>query len=248
MMRLGDAISTIQALLGDPKGQWVKRGYVLPILNITYAAVNLNLKNASGKNLEAVVPILNVPAGTTSLYKWQQATARPGDDPGKMDPQPLLRGLTDVIEIYVKPAGASVFQYTRISERDTLPHVDPNLTTNNTYGSGMYWSMLGNKLLITPVNQPLDIEVTGKFNPGFLKDDEDLLTSHEDVWIPTCYKTAATAGVERSNPTILQGYADQAIASEDNLIAQIIRQGQGAPARFQRISREGGTIQWFWGI
>ena len=41
------AIGQIQALLGDPKGQWVKRGYILPLLNITYAAVNLNIKNAS---------------------------------------------------------------------------------------------------------------------------------------------------------------------------------------------------------
>lgn len=249
MYRLGDAISMIQALLGDPKGQWVKRGYVLPLINITYGAVNLNLKNASSKNLQAVIPILDVPAGTTSLYPWQNGSAPAGQDPGIANKNfpALLAGLTDVIEIFVKPAGAPIQTYRKIHTRSTLPHVNPTLVSSNSWGQPMYYTLIGNKLQITPSPQPMDIEVTGKFNPQPLVADDDLLTTHEDVWIPTCYETAATAGVERSNPAILEGYALKGSAAEDNIIAELIRQKQAEPVRFQKMSRESGSAMWFWG-
>ena len=246
MYRLGDAISMIQALLGDPKGQWVKRGYILPLINITYGAVNLNLKNASAKNLQAVVPILNVPAGTTSLYPWQNATANAGQPVAKQNPPALLAGLFDVIEIYVKPAGAPVQRYFKIQAKSTLPHVNPSLMNSNGLSGPIYYTMMGNKLLITPVNEPIDIEVTGKFNPQPLVGDDDLLNTHEDIWIPVCYETAATAGVERSNPAILEGYALKGTATEDNIVAELMRQKQAEPTRFQKICRESGMSQWFW--
>jgi hypothetical protein len=246
MMRLGDAIGQIQALLGDPKGQWVKRGYILPLLNITYAAVNLNIKNASAKNLTAVVPILNVPAGTTSLYKWQNATAFAGQPVAQQNPPALLAGLFDVMEIWVKPAGVPVQRYFKIRNIGTLPHTNPSLMNSNGLGGPLYYSMIGNKLEITPVNEPIDIEVTGKFNPQMLVTDDDLLCTHEDVWIPTCYESAATAGVERSNPAILEGYATKGQAAEDNIIAELMRQKQAEPARFQRMCRDSGLAQWFW--
>ena len=249
MYRVGDAISMIQALLGDPKGQWVKRGYILPLINITYGAINLNLKNASSKNLQAVIPILAVPAGTTSLYPWQNAAAPVGQNPGipNANVPALLAGLTDVIEIFVKPAGSHVQAYRKILTRSSLPHINPQLVANNSFGQPMYYSLIGNKLQITPASQAMDIEVTGKFNPQPLVQDDDLLTSHEDVWVPVCYKTAATAGVERSNPAILEGYALQSAAAEDNIVAELIRQKQSEPVRFQKMSRESGASQWFWG-
>ena len=78
MRQVKDAVQKIQALLGDPKGQWVKKGYVMPILDLTYGALYLNLKNASAKNLQAVVPIYNIPAGTQSLAPWQGYSLPPG--------------------------------------------------------------------------------------------------------------------------------------------------------------------------
>jgi hypothetical protein len=249
MYRTGDAIQMVQALLGDPKGQWVKRGYILPLLNITYGAVVLNLKNASSKNLQAVIPILDVPAGTTSLYPWQNGSAPVGQNPGipNGNVPVLLAGLTDVIEIFVKPAGSAIQHYRKIQTRGTLPHVNPQLVSSNSWGQPMYYSLIGNKLQITPAAQPMDIEVTGKFNQQPLVQDDDLLTAHEDVWIPTCFETAAVAGVERSNPAILEGYALKGAAAEDNIIAELIRQKQGEPVRFQKMSRESGSGQWFWG-
>lgn len=264
MRTVGDVIKRVQALLGDPRGQWVKRGYVMPILDLTYGSVYLNIKNGSAKNLQAVVPILNVPAGTTSLYPWQQQSAPPGTPPGAeappvglaggtgtsgMTPQPLLAGLTDPIEIFVKPAGAPPWQYSKLmGPRDTLPHLDPSFFGNDTFGPRMYFSWVGSRLYITPVNAALDIEVTGKFSPVPLVDDDQLLTGSEDIWIPTAFETASICGIERSNPQILAGYASKSLAAQDNVIADLIRTEQGNPIRPQKMSREGGMIQWFWGV
>lgn len=246
MRNVKDAVQTVQTLLGDPTGAWVTRGYALPFLNVAYGLVNLNLKNASGKQLQAVVTIPNVPAGTTSLYPWQNGTAIPGA-PANANPTPaLLAGLFDPIEIWVKPAGNPPWSYTKARTRNTLPHVDPTQYSTNSLGPGMFYDWMGNKLIITPVNQALDIEVTGKFNPPPLVDDSDLLSTHEDVWLPTTLKAACLAGVERSNPAILSGYATEAIAASDNIVAAIIRERQATPSRFQRMARESGVAQWFW--
>lgn len=246
MRDLANAIATVRALLGDPLGQWVTREYILPLMNISYASVNLNLANASSRNLEAVIPVLGVPAGTTSLYPWQSGTGLPGAPAGAAAPLALLKGLTDPIEVWVKPAGSPVSMYSRARERGTLPHVDSTQYATNSLAGGLYFNWLGGKLLITPVNQPLDIEVTGKFAPPPLVDDTDLLATHEDVWVPTCFDTAAVAGVERSNPALLTGYAQKSTAAQDNIVAALIRQGQATPSRFQRISRATGLAQWFW--
>jgi hypothetical protein len=250
MMSVGEAISKIQALLGDPRGMWVKKSYVLPLLDLSYRSIYLNMKNASGKELQAVVTLPNVPAGTTSLYPYQGATLEPGADPAAANPPALLRGLFDPIEIFVKQAGQPVYQYTRIRTRDTLPHVNPDLNTTIAFGPGMYYTWMGNRLAITPVNLPLDIEVTGKFNPPPLYRDEDLMIAHEDVGTAVCFDTAAIAGVERSNPSILEGYAQRSIAIQDNIIAEIMRSNQSNPARFQKMSRDNGNgyAQWFWSV
>lgn len=239
-------MATVQALLGDPTGQWVTRDYILPLLNISYGNVNLNVANASGKELEAVVPILDVPIGTTSLYPWQNGTAVPGMPPGTAAPAPLLAGLFDVIEVWAKPAGSPPNMYSRVRERDTLPHINPQQINNSWPGGSMAFTWQGNQLRITPANQPLDIEVTGKFTAQPLAEDKDLLVTHEDIWIPVTFDTAATAGVERSNPQVLAGYQAKALAAQDNVIAKIIRQRQGTPHRFQRMSRDCGLAQWFW--
>lgn len=236
-----------RALLGDPRGQWTTKNYLLPLLNVAYADVVLNLKNGSGKELMAVITVPGVPAGTTSLYPWQNGTAAPGQAAGAPNPAPLLAGLFDPIEVYVKPAGQPVWFYSKVRPVDELPHVNPLVTASVSLGPLMWWSWMGNQLRLTPVMQPLDIEVTGRFNAPPLVDDNDLLTAHEDVWLPTAYQTTALVGVERSNPAILAGYAAKALSTQDNVIAAIIRSGQGSPKRFQRMSRETGGGLWYWG-
>ena len=250
MRTISDAMGYVTALLGDPKGAWVKDAYVLPLMNVTCADIILFLKNGSGLNLAAVVPILDVPAGTSSLYPWQGANLKPGQDPNKSNPRPVLAGLTDPLEIFVKPAGSSSENYAPVRQRSTLPHFNPNWNASNSFGSMMYWNWIGNQLRITPVNVNVDIELTGRFSVPPLVNGDMLVPGGEDLWIPLVYDTAAVAGIERSNPQILAGYQQRADRAKDNLLADIIRQGQGAPARFQRTSRDSGNgyISWFWGL
>lgn len=265
MRTVGDAIKKVQALLGDPRGQWVKPAYVIPLMDTAYSTVYLNIKNASAKNLCGIVTIPSVPAGTTSLYPWQNATGLAGGSPvaenappvglaggtgvGAPNPQPVLAGLFDPIEIWVKPAGSAPWQYSRLNgPRDTLPHLDPSFFGNDTFGPRMYFSFLGNQLRVTPVNADLDFEITGRFGAAPISNPDQLLQGAEDMWVPVVFETACLAGIERSNPQILAGYQARSTAAQDNLIAQLIRGEQGNPARFQKMSREGGMIAWFWGV
>ena len=250
MRTVADAIGYIQALLGDPRGTWVKRNYVLPLMNVSCGDILLNLKNGSSMNLAAVVPILGVKAGTSSLYPWQGATLAAGADPNKANPVPVLAGLTDPLQVYVKPAGSGAENYARIPQRSTLPHINPNLNTTNAFSSSMCWAWIGNQLVVTPTNIDLVIEVTGRFSAAPLIRDDQFIPGGEDLWIPLVFDTASIVGVERSNPQVLEGYATRSLRSQDNLLADIIRQGQGAPARFQKASRDSGNgyIAWFWGL
>lgn len=251
MRTVGDAIGRVRALLGDPKGTWVKDSYVLPLLDLSCGDILLYLKAAAkSMNLSAVVPVLNVPANTASLYPYQGASLRPGADANAVNPKPVLAGLTDPLAIYVKPAGADPSMYAPIRQRTLLPHVSPNLNSSQGFGSSMSWSWLGNRLSITPVNFAIDLEVTGRFNPLPLTNSDLLIPGGEDMWIPLVFDTAAIAGIERSNPSLLEGYAARATAAKDNLANTLVCQGQGSPARFQKISRDSGNgyIAWFWGV
>ena len=246
MRNLGFVRKRVQALLGDPRGSWVTKGYIDPFIDQAYGDVVLDLGNASGKNLEGVVILAAVPAGITSLYPWQNSTAVPGQPPAANNPPALLQGLYDPLEVWVKPAGAPVQCFSKVSETGTLPHVDPLFTGQNSLGPAMFWNWMGNELRITPVNQPLDIEVTGKFGAQPLVDDTDLLSALPDIWLPVSYLTPTLAGVERSNPQVLAGYGTQYMSTRDNCVAQIIRQGQSTPARWQKFARSSGRSQWYW--
>jgi hypothetical protein len=250
MRTVNDALGKVRALLGDPRGGWLKDNYLLPILDLSCADIVLNLKNGSSMNMAAVVPILNVPAGTSSLYPWQGANLKPGDDKNRLNPVPVLAGLTDPIQVFVKPAGSNPQNYAMIRQRTTLPHVNPTWNAGNAVGGYLTWAWVGNQLVITPTQTALDIEVTGRFTVPPLINGDMIVPGGEDLWIPLVFDTAAIAGIERSNPQILEGYATRSLRSQDNLLADIIRQGQGAPARFQKVSRDSGNgyISWFWGL
>jgi len=250
MRTIGAAIGTVQALLGDPKGTWVKRNYVLPLMNVSCGDILLNLKNGSSMNLAAVVPVLGVKAGTSSLYPWQGPTLKAGQAPNHVNAVPVLAGLADPVQVCAKPAGSDPENYTMIKQRSTQPHINPNLNTTNSFSVSMCWSWIGNQLVITPTNIDLDIEVTGRFSAAPLVSDDQLVPGGEDLWIPLVFDTASIAGIERSNTQILEGYATRSLRAQDNLLADIIRQGQGAPARFQKASRDSGNgyIAWFWGL
>jgi hypothetical protein len=237
---MGEVVNRCQALMGDPTGRWVTRAYAVPFINQAYSDMAKQVKNASGKNLEAVVEVLNVPTGTSSLYPYQQY----GNPPD--EPRGPLVGLFDPIRLWVKSAG-QLPQYYSLARgpRETLPHVNPPGITPGTYCVQVTSVWMGRKLSITPVAGPIDIQVYGRFNVPRLVQDTDELLLDGDMTDTLAYASMALMGVERTNPQVLQGYADRGIAGVDNIVADIIRESQKVGRRLAKMGGCGGT-SWGW--
>lgn len=243
---LGEVKQRCRALMGDPTGRLISDAYALPFINQAYEDIASQIKNATGKNLEAVLEVLNVPVGTSSLYKYQSEgdpTANPVQQPGP------LAGLFDPIRMWVKTAGQLPQYYTPArGPRDTLPYVNPPGITPGTYAVIVTFTWIGNQLQITPVAGPIDIQVYGRFNPPPLVKDTDKLVLYNRMTACLAYSACSLMGVERTNPQILQGYIERATAMIDNIVADIIRQGQKNPRRLAKVGGGGGgECGWGWG-
>lgn len=238
---LGDTVARCQALMGDQRGFWCSRAYAVPFIQQAYSDIVKQVKNASGKNFEAVIEVLGVPAGTTDLSVFQKYEAPPNNQRG-----PLV-GLFDPIRMWVKMANALPQWYTQaIGPRDTLPHVNPPGISPGTYGVQVTFCWMGNKLSMTPVAGSVDVQVYGRFNPPRLQKDEDVLVIYDDLTDTLAYAACSLMGVERTNPAILEGYIERAIAGVDNIVADIIRQCQKNPRRLAKMGGCGGSC-YGWG-
>jgi hypothetical protein len=247
---LGDTVQRCQSLLAGTTNSvgLYNRPYLLPFIQQAYSAIAKQIKNGSGKNLEAIIEVLNVPTGTSSLYQWQSyGWVDPNVQPAPAGKRGPLAGLFDPLRLWVKTAGQLPQYYTLArGPRETLPHVNPPGITPGTYAVQVTFSWIGNKLLITPVAGPIDIQVYGRFNPPRLVDDNDELVLYPDMTDTLAFCASALTGVERSNVTILQGYAEQGQNGVDNIVADIVRQSQGNPRRVARMGGCGGS-SWGWG-
>lgn len=231
---LGDVIQRIQGLMGDPTGRGLyTRQYLMPFVSQAYAEIAKRIKNATGKNLEAVIELLNVPAGTSNLGIYQSyAYVDPSVNPAPAPTRGPIAGLFDPIRLWVKTAGQLPQYYTLArGPRDTLPLTNPPGVTPGTYAVVVTFAWIGNKLMITPVAGPVDIRVYGRFNPPRLQKDEDELVIYGDMTDTLAAAAIAWTGIERSNTTILAGAENQAVAGVDNIVADLIRQSQREPRR-----------------
>jgi hypothetical protein len=230
--------------MGDTQGRLVSRAYAVPFIQQAYSDIAKQIKNASGKNFEAIVEALNVAQGTQSLYPLQQYGDPTANPPTQNGP---FVGLFDPLRMWVKTSGQLPQYYTQAyGPRDTLPHVNPPGITPGTYAVQVTFAWIGNKLVITPVAGPIDIQLYARFNPPRLVSDSDVLVIYGDMTDTLAYSACSLMGVERTNPAILQGYAERAIASIDNIVADIIRQCQKNPRRLAKMGGQGGTA-WGWG-
>lgn len=240
---LGDVLNRCQGLMGDQTGRWVTQAYALPFIQTAYEDIESQIKNASGKNLEAVLEVLNVPTGTSSLAAFQKygdPTANPATKNGPMV------GLFDPIRLWVKSAGQMPANYTlAVGPRDTLPHVNPPGITPGTYATRVTFAWIGMNLSITPVAGPIDIQVYGRFNAPPLVNLTDRLVLYSKLTAALAYCTCALMGVERTNPAVLEGYASRGLAMLDNIVADIIRQSQREPRRLAKMGGQGG-VSWGW--
>lgn len=241
---LGDAVSRCQALMGDPTGQWCSRAYAVPFIQQAYSDITKQVKNGSAKNFEMIVELLAVPPGTWDLSVYQKYKSPPNNERG-----PLV-GLWDPLRIWIKTAGQSPqFYCEAIGPRDTLPHYQPpGISPAGIFAPRITFAWIGNKLSIVAVNGPTDIQVYGRFNPPRLQSDSDELLVDPDMTDTLAYSACAIMGVERTNPAILQGYADRGLAGVDNIIASVIRQTQRTPRRLAQMggSSGGGGSSWGW--
>lgn len=242
----GEVLQRCQSLMGDRTGRWVTLAYASDFINQAYEDMTEKIKNASGKNFEGVVELLNVPTGTSDLSPYQtpgDLTANPPVNPGP------LAGLFDPIRMWAKSAGTLPQYYQpAVGPRDTLPHVNPPGVTPGTPTVQVTFAWLGNKLSITPVAGAIDIQVYGRFNPPRLQKSTDQLLLASNMSFTLAYFSCALMGVERTNPAILAGYVEQGNAGVDNIVADIIRQSQKQPRRVGKIGGQGGTyFGWGWG-
>lgn len=243
---LGDVVSRCQSLLAGNTSSvgLYNRPYLLPFINQAYEDIDLCLRNGSGKNLEAVIEVLNIPAGTSSLIAFQQFGDYTQDPPIQNEP---LAGLFDPIRMWVKSAGALPAFYTPARLRETLPHVNPPGIPPANYAVVVTWAWIGNVLSITPVAGPIDIQLYGRFNPPPLVKDTDNLVLYPRLTAALTYAASALTGVERSNPQVLLGYATRGEAMVDNILADIIRQQQGNPRRLAKMAGQGWGGGSCWG-
>lgn len=239
-----DVKQTVRSIIGDddPNG-WLKDTYLGPKINFAYRRQTLYIKRSTGSNLEQMVEIPNAldpnqnPAsqGMTSLAVYQQ--------PGK-----LLYGLYEPLYMWWKPAGSQERFYREASERKT---VLPGVAVPGAYsgagffGGGMEFCWRGNQLFVTPMNNPIDILVDGRFNPPPLTNDEDILVVDPDMEIAVTTGTIPLIGVEAGNPSY-QAMVTDCEAAADDIVAKIVRQKQGVTARAGSNSRRACGIGWNW--
>jgi hypothetical protein len=248
---LGDVWQRVRSLLSGSSSNFglYQRPYLLPFINQAYEEMTLMIKNASGKNLEACLEVLNIPAGQSDLSMWEgYAFVQPGVNPPPAPGRGPLAGLYDPLRIWAKAAGA-LPQYYQLARgpKDYLPNINPPGIPIGTYAVVIEWTWLGNNLCITPIAGPIDIKVYGRFNPPRLQDDNDRLVLYKDMTSTLVAATCAWTGIERSNTTILQGCQEQAQRGVDNIVADLIRQTQGNQRRPGRMGRGGfGGCGWGW--
>ncbi len=240
---LGEVVQRVQSLLaGNTASVGIyQRPYLLPFINQAYSEMAKRIKAASGQNLGAVIEVLNVPQGTSDLSPYQKYDGAP---PNKG--RGPLAGLYNPIRIWTKTAGQLPQYYTQAWKRATLPFVNPPGITPGTYAVQVTWAWIGRKLSITPVAGPIDIQVYGRFNVPRLQKDEDELLLDGDMTDTLASATIAWTGIERSNTTILQAAETRAISGVDDIVADIIRQGQDTPSRLGMMGGRGGSA-WGWG-
>ena len=245
---LGAVLKRIQGLMGDRTGRWVTLGYSLDFINQAYDDIKSQIRLGTGKNLEAIIEVLNVPTGTTRLAQYQSW----GDpDANPVQPRGPLFGLYDPLRLWVKTAGALPQYYTAaVGPRDTLPFVNPPGVSPGNYAVQTYFAWIGNQLSVTPVSGPIDIQVYGRFNPPPLQSLDDVMVIYPDLTGPMAYVTCALMGVERSNPAVLTGYIERGGATVDNVVADLILQQQKNPRRLAKLGGGygcGNSGIWGWG-
>lgn len=225
MNKLRDAKARARALVGDPDAQWTTDSYLQPLMSIAYDDIIGYLRNFASPAIEKVVPILNVPAGTTSFLEYQAGPSVP------------LSGLVTPLRLKWKQAGQPENQYRLVNESSDLPDIVPG---NYLNGMSVFWEWRAYVMYVTPLGFPADFQMRGEFLPPLPIKDDDYLTLHPMIATPLGYWTASLIGGESTNATVRQTWKEEAMRSIDDLSSDLTRKDQGKPGpRLGRMNSRG---------
>ncbi len=231
MNTLFDVKKTVQLLIGDDEHGALTDDYLVPKINFAYRTQTLAIMQAMGSNLEQVVEIPaaldangnEASKGLTSLAKLQQ-------------PDDLLNGLVEPLYLWWKPAGSAENCYREVFEKKTLPFVDPSTTG---FMRAMYFTWRGGQLFVTPMNQPIDLLVDGRFGAPALVKNEDVLAVHPLMETTVTPATLALCGAEMGNAGFQQAGMQAAEEAADNISNLVMMSKQGYTARAGRMDSRG---------
>jgi hypothetical protein len=232
MATLRDVKAGIRSLLDDTDIEWTNDQFLLPLINQSAGTLTLEVKSASGYNLQRLVEILGVEAGTDSLIAYQ-AEASPAVGAAQPKAAQPLSTLWDPLKVWWKLAGATEGAYRLATRKSTLSPANlPRCT-------GMEWTWWSNTLTLTPMTVDVDIKVDGRFNPPVYLQDGDRIQVHPDFHLALKWAGAALAAAVRQNDKYMTTYGEQSDKAISNIIADIIKQNQGSPGRIGKLN-EGG--------
>lgn len=231
MGTLRDVKASVRALIEDPEGYISPDADLVQKINLVYKSAIGRLANYGSPNIEQQIPLLNVPAGTTTLSTYQ-VQQPPGQRAG-LAGSPLA-GLINPLLIEWKQANQPENCYCEARFVDEyLPHVVPG---NYINGMGVWWTWRAWQLYITPLGFPADFLVTGEFKPAPLLKDEDKVAVHPMMDDYLAYATAAMIGASKVNASYIQTWTALADVTMDDVIGWLVRKDQGGICRVGRMT------------
>jgi len=219
----GDVRKRVGALLGDPDFDWLTQQYFYPMLQQVYEQQISYLTGTSNPFDQKRVFVGNLDAGTTDLTPYFKTPDKP------------LYGLYFPRLIWWKQAGLPENYYRQMQVYNSLPDLWPSANGPASYNTQAGYEWRGNFIFITPFAFNIDLRVLGDFLPSPLTKDADVIGVHPMMVHPLAYGTAALIAAERGNQDWVQAYSSQAMASLDEVAAQLVRQQQKNNFRVGRI-------------
>jgi len=206
-------VRRVQVLMEDVAGLWCDADYVLGKLAICNEDLESFLEAIGLTFEDAIVTLLNVPAGTTDLSAYQA------------EGQPLAQ-LMSMDKLEWRTVGATDLGWQQVFREDklddTVPGGAPSIT-GYTFRLGL--------VQITPPSIAVDLRVGFTMLPDALVADSDsYIKGMTNVLV---YRTAELIATNRNVAKSTQAafYAAKAMKAEDNVMAILVKAEQQTPRR-----------------
>lgn len=212
----------VQSLLDSAgPGTFAPIDYVLPFLQLTQDQLELEcLQNPELGNLETVVIIPNVPAGTVDLTDYFT-----GEDAA-------LATLIDVITMKERASSGTrqEIDFNNMIKVRDIPTIAPSAFHS-------YFSVRDNTIVLSGADQAVDLRIFGKFKPAVLKDENSPIVPNTSAIL--VFGTASLIAVSRGNETMYKIYEKKRLDAQQSFIANAIMELQSVRTRMRSYSGRG---------